>query len=105
DVQRLSQPLRKPFDETELAPVGAPADGRRLQVQANAFALRPFDFVDDILAARQLCLDEQVIVGRQEFPVEKIRDLASIHGPDLRTWLDAQFGGDAVRIYSTDANH
>ena len=48
-VERLAQALGQPFDEAELAAIGAAANGRRLELHAHRFAFGALDLVDDRL--------------------------------------------------------
>src|SRR6185503_16970001 len=61
--------------------------------------------VNELLSVWEHRLDRELVVRGEELPVEKIRDLAPIHRPQLRPDRDLQLGGDAVRMHSTDANH
>jgi uncharacterized protein involved in type VI secretion and phage assembly len=59
----------------------------------------------DLLARREPHRDLQLVVRRHELPIEKVLDLAPVHGDDLRAGHDLEFLGDAVGSHACDANH
>ena len=97
NVERLAESLRQPLDEAELAAVGAAADGRRLELDAQRLAFGALDLVDDRLAVGQAGLDDQLVVGGEEFPVEEVGELAAVDRQQLRPGRDPQLLGDASR--------
>src|SRR5258705_4160286 len=104
-VERLPEPLRESLDEAELALVGAATDRRRLELDAERLSLRALELVDDLLSVRQPSFDDQLVLGGEKLPVEKVREGAAIHRQELRPGDDTHLVADATRQNSTDANH
>src|SRR5206468_2778878 len=96
NVEILAQSLGQALDEAELAAVRASTNGRRLQLDAKGFAIGPFDLKDDILARRKSGFDQELVIGRQELPIQEIRDLAAVDGQELGPRLNPQLFGDAA---------
>ena len=96
-VERLPETLRESLDEAELALVGAAADRRRLELDAERLSLGTLDLVDDLLSVRQARLDDELVLGGEELPVEEVRERAAVHRQELRPGDDAHLVADASR--------
>ena len=81
------------------------ADRWRLELDAHRLALAALDLVDDRLAVGETGLDHELVVGREELPVEEVRQLAAVHRQQLGARDDADLIADAPRLNARDANH
>ena len=96
-VQRLPESLREALDEAELALVGAAPHGGRLELDAERFTFGALDLVDDLLALGRPRLDDELVVGREELPIEEVGERAAVHRQELRPGDDAHLVADASR--------
>ncbi len=104
-VKVLAQSSRQSFDEAKLAAVRAAANGGRHELHADCFTFRSLDLVDDLLAAGQTCLEDQLVVRREELPIEEIAQLAAVHRQQFGPRNDLELFSDASRSYLADTNH
>src|SRR2546423_14296403 len=105
DVERFAQTGGESFDEADLAAVGATAHGWGDQGDAERFAIKPLELVDDLFAIRLARFDHQVFVSGQKLPVEEVGNGSSVHRLQLRSGKDPELRCDAVFLYSEYLDH
>ena len=105
DVEIFTESGRKAFDETELAAVGAAANVRRLEGEAERLTIQPLQFVDDRFAVGLLRLDYELFFSGKKFPIEKIGDRAVVHREELRPGDNPDRFGDPSLLYSRYPDH
>jgi len=64
DIEGLPQSGRQPFDEAELALVGAASHRRRLERDPEGLAVEALELVDDLFTVGLTGLDHELLVGR-----------------------------------------
>ena len=104
-VERSPQARRQPFDEAELAAVGAAPDRRRLELHPERFPVGSLDVEGDRLAIGESALDRQLVVRRQELPIEEVGELAPVHRVELGAGHDPHGTGDRIGKDAADADH
>ena len=105
NVKPLPEPLGEPFDDAELAPVGAPSDRGRLKLDTHRLAAFALDVVLDFRPIGQPRRHDERLIGRQELPIEEVFQRPFIDGEEFSAGNDADLVGDAPWLYTCDANH
>jgi hypothetical protein len=105
DVQRLPQPLRKAVHEAEVTPVGAAPDARRVELDPQGGVVRPLHVVLDGLPLRGAGQQHEALLGREELPIEEVRQLAPVDGEQLEAGGDPELGPDGIGMHGLHPNH
>ena len=105
DVEDVAQAVGQTVHEAEVAAVGAAADAGRLQRHAERLAQRALDLELDLLAAGLAHVQEELLLRRQELPVEEVLQLAPVDREQLGAHGEPQLLGDRLRLHPRHANH
>ena len=87
----MAQSLWQSVDEAKVTSIGAAPNPGWLECDTEGRVFGALDVVVDELAVRQLGPDDEVILRRQKFPIEKVVDGSPIDGMQFRSRLDAEF--------------
>ena len=105
DVQHVAQPVGQAVDEAEVATVGAATDAGRLERDAQWLTQRALDLVLDLLAVRLADLEEKLLFGREELPVEEVLELPAVHRQQLRPLGEPELLCDRFGLYRRHSYH
>ena len=83
DVQGLAQSLGEAVHEAEIAAVGTAADARPLKGNAHWYFEGALQVEFDLLSVRLADVEQEFLLGGEEFPVEKVVEGAPIDGDEL----------------------
>ncbi len=105
DVQDVTQAVGKPVHEAEIAAVGASPDARRLERNADRLAERALDVELDLFAAGTAHVQQEVLFGREEFPVQEVLELLPVDREQLGPGLQPELFADRFRLYRRHLDH
>ena len=105
DVQRLAKAGRIPLDEAEVAAVGAAADAGRLEREPHRLVQRPLDVELDLLAVGLADVEQKLLVGGEELPVQEILQLAAVDAHQLGAGSKTELCGDGIRLDGRHLDH
>ena len=105
DVEHVAQAIGQPIHKAEVAAVGAAPDPGRLERHPERLAQRPLDLELDLLPAGLAHVQQELLLGGQELPVEKVLQLPAVHREELGAFLEPQLGCDRIGMYCGYSNH
>ena len=105
DVEHVAQPVGQAVDETEVAAVGAAPDAGRLERDAQRLTERALDLELDLLAVRLADVEEKLLFGREEFPVQEVLELPAVHREQLRPLGEPELLCDRFGLYRRHSYH
>jgi hypothetical protein len=94
DIEDIAQAFGKAIDKTEVTAVGAAADAGRLQGDAERNGRGPLDVELDLFSVGLADVEEKLVFGGEELPIEEVFELATVHRNKRGPGDEAQFFGN-----------
>jgi hypothetical protein len=78
--------------------IGAAADSWGLQQHPHGHAFRTLDVVFDLGSIRQPGQQRKLVVGGEEFPVQKVAKVPTVDREQLGSGEEAEVGSDGIWV-------
>ena len=105
DVEHVAQPFGEAVHEAEVAAVGAAPDPGRLEREPERLARRALDIELDLLTVRLADVEQDLLLGGEELPVEKVVELPAVHREQLGAGPEPQLLGDRIGLDCGNLDH